>query len=1051
MTSPVGRRVGVFYWPDAEGSIGLAGTPLVLRGLWWRRGLTGALLVAGVVTTTSAALGPLYARAAGESILQDHLRAAGSGAGLHLSSQVDVGDPGAYATVAATAPKPGSVPGYRRLIRGLYTPLGETALATGSQVFVQTALTWRDGACRHLVIVRGRCPSEPNEAATSQRAAGSPFYGFTFGNTIALRPATPDAQAPRSAPLIRIVGVYRPKDPADPFWFDQPYFDARIGAGVDTVDALFVTESEFRSFTAPTTVEADFDYPLTPAAIRLRTVAAERAAVKQTLATYRETTPVVASSGVLGVLTAAARERQLAQVSTLLVTVQLALLAWLVLFKIVTDAIEARGNEIAMAKLRGLSPGATVRFGFGEPVAVLAVAVPLGVLAALGATHVFAASVFVAGVPVVLPASAVVVALLAFVGGLVAAGLAGYRTLTRSILDQWRRTDRAPAAGRPALAADVVVATAAIAGLILLRRGHRDAASSDTAVLLAPGLLVAAVGILGVRLLPLLCRRLARLTRASRQIAVFLASRQVARRPVGLRLAALLAVAGGLAMFAVAGESVATGNRAARAQAELGAARVASVQFDAGVDPVAATADADPSGRWAMAAATWLPDGGDSIAGTVLGVDSSRLSAVSYPAVGGPTPPQIGRTVGSAPVPPIRTTAAKLRVHVTAAGLAGDERPYLELNLRTPHARFYNVDSGTITDGAHAFVLPVSCAEGCLLLGVTWNRPVTAQRRLSGTITLRGVDVGGVRWRPLDIGLQVPGSWRAAVPQSTASDDVTVTPSGVRDAFANDNGGYGGLAYASAPSPIPALATARAIVTGAGHPARPQMQDNTGTTAYFRVVQYAPVLPVVLDDGVVMDVGNLNAELPDFATEAQWQVWLGPAAPPDAVARLNAAGLYVEHVHTEPARVHQLGRQGPALALLLLLVCAVAGAVLAVGGTAISISATSRRRSYEIAALRAVGVPRGSLFRASVVEQLLLLGTAVALGPPSGLLAARLAMPVIPEFADATPIALHYAPSWAPTLLFLAIFTALVVGTAFVAAHQLIRVAAPARLREAEG
>jgi hypothetical protein len=52
----------------------------------------------------------------------------------------------------------------------------------------------------------------------------------------------------------------------------------------------------------------------------------------------------------------------------------------LVLFQIISDAIEARGNEIAMAKLRGLSPGSTIRFGLGEPVVLLAAAVPIGIL-----------------------------------------------------------------------------------------------------------------------------------------------------------------------------------------------------------------------------------------------------------------------------------------------------------------------------------------------------------------------------------------------------------------------------------------------------------------------------------------------------------------------------------------------------------------------------------------------------------------------------------------------------------------------------------------------
>ena len=52
--------------------------PLLLRGLWWRRGLTGAVLAVAVATTTTAALGPLYARAAAESTLQDHLTQAGT-------------------------------------------------------------------------------------------------------------------------------------------------------------------------------------------------------------------------------------------------------------------------------------------------------------------------------------------------------------------------------------------------------------------------------------------------------------------------------------------------------------------------------------------------------------------------------------------------------------------------------------------------------------------------------------------------------------------------------------------------------------------------------------------------------------------------------------------------------------------------------------------------------------------------------------------------------------------------------------------------------------
>lgn len=1046
---------------------------LVLRALWWRRGLAAAVLLVAVVTTTAAALGPLYARAAGESILQDHLRQAGSDAGIHVRATVDIGRPSALTRLSRRVPAPGAIPGYERQIQDLLTPKPYSALVAGSAVNVVGALVWRQGQCAHLVIVAGRCPSAPNEAVASQRTVDTRVYGFRLGVSVGLGAPSNDVDQPMPDPApVRIVGIYRAKDTADPFWFGQPLFDARIGAGdlPDSIDTLFVARSEFLSFRAGTIVQADYDYPLTPAAIRLRSAARERSLISGVLARYGHDPSLSASSALPAVVTSAGRERHLAEVSTLLVTGQLALLAWLVMFQIVSDAIDARGNEIAMAKLRGLSPLATLRFGLAEPVVLLALAVPIGLLIALGLTHLFAASVFVRGVPVVLAPMALGTAMLAFAGGLVAAGLAGYRTLTRSVLEQWRRTDRAPAGRRRwTFVVDAAVAGAAVAGFIALREQHAQSAAGHAlttggtagtgraVTLLAPGLLVAAVGILGVRLLPLLCRGLGRRTRAAPALALFLATRQVARRPVGLRLAALLAVAVGLATFSVAAQSVALSNRTARARTEVGAARVASVQFDAGVDPVAATAKADPDGRWAMAAATWLPNGGDSVVGTVLGVDASRLDTVGYAAAGGPPLAALARTIQAAAVPPIVVTAPRLRVHVRAAGLSGDTRPYLEVNLRTARRPFYAVDSTSIEDGAHTYEMPLSCASGCTLVGLTWNRPIDAEDPQQGTITLTGIDVAhGRSWAPLDIGLDVRGSWRAAVAAGQATDQVLIAAAGVTDRFSNRNGGYGGIVYASSPEPVPAVATRKAIAvpppTGTGAAGvTPAMTDSTGTSATFRVQRYAPVLPAVLDDGVIMDVRYLLSELPGFSTEAQWQVWLGDRAPPDALKRLDAAGIHVENVRSERRRQIQLGRQGPALALLLLVVCALAGTALAVGGTAISISASSRRRTYEVAALRAVGVTRRSLFGASATEQALLLGAAAVLGIPAGWVAARLTMPVIPEFADRTPIALRYVPAVIPTVLFAAAFVVLLTVTSLLAAGSLIRTALPSRLREAEG
>ena len=277
-----------------------------------------------------------------------------------------------------------------------------------------------------------------------------------------------------------------------------------------------------------------------------------------------------------------------------------------------------------------------------------------------------------------------------------------------------------------------------------------------------------------------------------------------------------------------------------------------------------------------------------------------------------------------------------------------------------------------------------------------------------------------------------------------------MTGGGLADTFSSRDGGSAGIAHNDSPSPLPVVAGAAGVVTGPDAPHPLRVVDNTSSSAPIRVAASSRVLPSVLADGVLVDLPAIRAQLPTFDSEATWSIWLGPAAPPDALARLRAAGLVLQAGPTESGRLTELARQGPALALRLLVVCAIVGSVLAVGGTAIAIAATGRRRSFELASLRALGIRRRTLLRSSVIEQLLLLGAAVLLGVPAGYLAARLAMPTIPEFADPTPVALHYRPALLGVLLFALAFLALLTLTAVLAGRALMRAAAPSRLREAE-
>ena len=47
---------------------------LALRGIWWRRGISLLLLAVATFVIAAAAAGPVYLRAAQESLLQDELR-----------------------------------------------------------------------------------------------------------------------------------------------------------------------------------------------------------------------------------------------------------------------------------------------------------------------------------------------------------------------------------------------------------------------------------------------------------------------------------------------------------------------------------------------------------------------------------------------------------------------------------------------------------------------------------------------------------------------------------------------------------------------------------------------------------------------------------------------------------------------------------------------------------------------------------------------------------------------------------------------------------------
>jgi putative ABC transport system permease protein len=161
---------------------------LLLRALWWRRGLSAATLLVAAITIGAGSLGPLYARAADESTLHDRLASAPTQAALHYSFGRDLQTEGDLAQAIALGPRAGSIRAYPQAVAAVVLP---TRTRTPQQVGngdlgPTTQMVWRDGSCAHLTIVRGRCPTGPNEAVASERTLAGDYYGWQVGMRLQL-------------------------------------------------------------------------------------------------------------------------------------------------------------------------------------------------------------------------------------------------------------------------------------------------------------------------------------------------------------------------------------------------------------------------------------------------------------------------------------------------------------------------------------------------------------------------------------------------------------------------------------------------------------------------------------------------------------------------------------------------------------------------------------------------------------------------------------------------------------------------------------------------
>jgi hypothetical protein len=215
---------------------------------------------------------------------------------------------------------------------------------------------------------------------------------------------------------------------------------------------------------------------------------------------------------------------------------------------------------------------------------------------------------------------------------------------------------------------------------------------------------------------------------------------------------------------------------------------------------------------------------------------------------------------------------------------------------------------------------------------------------------------------------------------------------------------------ADAPSEIPGIATGElesingASLTGGSVP----NQGLDGSTLTIRPVATASAIPRLGSDAVLVDLRVLRrVQLNPTVSQAGDEVWLGPSAPSDAIARLQQAGLTVDQVQRASVVFSGLQHSGPALADDFLLLATIAALLAAAASTLGALGATIRQRATELTALEVGGVRRLVLGRALAIETGVMVLTAL-FGAIAGVVAAAMAIPSLPVLASPSLVPLHY-------------------------------------------
>ncbi len=731
---------------------------LVLGGIRWRAGASLAMFIVAAVGVGVGSFGPLYVHGADQSILNGTLENAAAGnAGLTLQASA-TGSPVRLVAAARTVPTPGT----RRHWFGAPIATNDAGVATVADGQGYGAdLVSRTGACAHVAIVAGHCPSTNGTVMLSTRSAQ--LLDIGLGDRLAVS----FDRSTRTAALA-VAGLYRPGNVSDPYWWEEDFFP--FGSGPPSrpeLDDVFSTATTVRELAPTRWLTTTLQFPLERGSMTVDAAGHFQAELARYQAAVLQKDNVDASSDIQQLLDQATGTEHTLTTIVAVVDLQLVLLALLVLYFVSARTAAEREPDVRLAELRGFRPRSALAVAMAEPVAILVFAVPTGLVGAWLVTLAISPHFFGPGAGAQLTLLSVVAAVVTGVVGIGATALGTRHILNVTEVFGEGSFGPAPRASTWRTVGDVAAVAVAGAAFVELAlngvSGNGGTSRGDPLASFAPGLLALAMGVVGARLLPVVLRATFRATEGSSNVAVSLSTRRVACRREFVPQIIVLSIAVALATFGVSGWTIAARNRDIRSVFDVGAARVLTVSVRPGVDFLSAERSADPSGR---SMAVVVQNASD---GTTLAVDSSRLTCVaSWPAGlgAGGAGSVARRLVPSHLAPSVVVTGSELAVTVDASVNALPP-PQLSVNLfatgfQTPE----QLVLGSLSSGSTTFDASLQglCSSGCRLvnLALTWapsiisSFPVGTAEVVISALSQR---VGAGGWIPLHAGLSDVRRW----------------------------------------------------------------------------------------------------------------------------------------------------------------------------------------------------------------------------------------------------------------------------------------------------